>query len=1246
MATHRTSKGLHVTIPESYEFVETTALQRRRRKRSRRQSFRAGPVPQADNDVAAETDELLGALEDQQVELFDDIEIRAIKPRSKRDRRGRLRKPTEKVKIDVELSPDEAAVLLLEQDGVYSWELPGKVRESKGLGKRRGARVAPAKKRATFTVTVTAEATAERPSKRRGFIKKLIPGKIRAFVLKFVAGKVVEGMMHFLERNVEEGPVILSDSDPSKWERTDSLNSLAVPHDRPAKILLFVHGTFSSTVGSYGALSAYSWGEQLLDTALGEYDAIIGYDHRTLSRTPYENAVDLLEALKSVEWAFPPHFDVIAFSRGGLVFRSLVEQILPIDGWQAHFDRAVFVACTNGGTELADPDNWHALLDLYTNIAVAGTRVLGLVPQATFVSRVFRETIRGLGGFLKFIASAAVTEQRVPGLAAMDPDGPFVAEINQEQPGQPTPQTTQYFAITSEFDVRRGGPKEFSKRLIGMLADRFTDRLMGASNDLVVDKPSMTAIDLGMGKFIKDSFDFGPNPIVYHTVYFNQPQVSDLLTNWLQIGFVAANGGGPHAESLEPGGFAEPEMPAVVNSNIQIVSAEMPAAEVASKLGKKPTDFVVVRRKYGDETLFYGRRSGDVLGMTRRRGQNVTLGGALDLHEQTRSTDRELDDVHTNPYHSGARSGPEVVLRRGRPVGILSEEISPVDSVELVTRSRAPERDVKKTKARTRASIMAIKKNGGGRRRRPKPSKTRASRPPRPVHRTEPVKPVCHFHAEMPEQAEVGKVTSIEVLVSREEIERTVGPTAAKGISKAIDWQKKLIIQVMPRVNCKVVGERRIEIDPPAPEGPQLLVFDIKPSHTGLGEVWVLARQGQVPLVTLVLSPTFVKKLRKAAKRTSASASRADVEPLAEPLHQLTIFDRQDGNQWFHEYHLFSPKLKILGTYESKRFNEDKVKRETYVNDLYDRIEKFWSTNKSDFDKFMMNLRAFGVSLFDQLFPVELQKILWKHRNSLKSIQVISQEPFIPWELIHLKQPSRSLPPKGNVFLGEIGLVRWLHNVGWAPKKLAFRKGKAFYVIPDYPDPELKLTGAQKEATLLKKLLKARAFKPQESATLFELINKPGAFDVLHFACHGEATISKIWNAGLLMKGRMEDDEYVEDILEVTSVESFADLRAPDGNRPLVFLNACQAGRGGYKLTGTGGFAQAFLKGGAGAFVGTLWSVGDTPALIFAEHFYKALQLKKNFSEAALAARQASKKAGDATWLSYTVYAHPHGTMG
>ena len=81
--------------------------------------------------------------------------------------------------------------------------------------------------------------------------------------------------------------------------RFESLNELELPTDRPVRLLLFVHGTFSSTVGAFGALGIDQNGQGFLRTAISSYDAVIGFDHKTLSLDPRENAEDLLARLRT-----------------------------------------------------------------------------------------------------------------------------------------------------------------------------------------------------------------------------------------------------------------------------------------------------------------------------------------------------------------------------------------------------------------------------------------------------------------------------------------------------------------------------------------------------------------------------------------------------------------------------------------------------------------------------------------------------------------------------------------------------------------------------------------------------------------------------------------------------------------------------------------------------------------------------------------------------------------------------------
>jgi CHAT domain-containing protein len=230
--------------------------------------------------------------------------------------------------------------------------------------------------------------------------------------------------------------------------------------------------------------------------------------------------------------------------------------------------------------------------------------------------------------------------------------------------------------------------------------------------------------------------------------------------------------------------------------------------------------------------------------------------------------------------------------------------------------------------------------------------------------------------------------------------------------------------------------------------------------------------------------------------------------------------------------------------------------------------------------------------------------------------------------------------PSEELFLGQMGLVRWLFRAGAAPPHLNLRQKRVRYVIPNYPDPRYRLPEAEKEAEFLRKTFEATPVEPQPTPVR-KLISEPGGFDLLHFACHGAAEQNNISNGRLLLEGSMEAGEYVPAFLSAATAEQYSNLRAAD-NRPMVVVNACQAGRAGYKLSGIGGFAQAFLKGGAGVFVGTLWSVGDEPARVFTETLYEELLRGSNLSEAAILARRAAQQKGVATWLAYVVYGNPH----
>lgn len=531
------------------------AVLRRGRRAARRAAVAAVPRGLPDEWSAIRT-----ALENERFKVADSVPLNvedttprtAAPGRKARRRRGQPKRATGTLKSTVDLGiplrANEHAVVLLEQNGVYSWHFAvahEPVRRPRTARKRaaRASRTAPVRM-AHVRIELSAPHHAERAEKaqRRGIVSFLV-GKAVAYVLKFVvraiAKPVLTAVAKWMERDVSEGLISITGTDPKEWRLLGPKGAIKWPRRRAPKVLLLVHGTFSSTVGSFGALGAIEEGQAFLTRALNQYDFVIGWDHRTLSVTPEQNARQLLTWLASQKWQGTLTFDAIAFSRGGLVLRSLVESLLPTSTLHRRMSirRAVFVACTNGGTELARAANWSRFADTYMNLSAAGVRGLMLIPGVGVVPQLLSEAIRGLGSLLKILATTAVNDDAVPGLAAMDPAGPFVSDLNRKQPGQPTPGQVYYCAVTSNFDPdtarTEGDSHVLPTGLLLMLADKAADALYGKPNDLVVHVASMTQIDVTIGRYVREQFDYGTNGTVHHCAYFSQSETTENLERWL-----------------------------------------------------------------------------------------------------------------------------------------------------------------------------------------------------------------------------------------------------------------------------------------------------------------------------------------------------------------------------------------------------------------------------------------------------------------------------------------------------------------------------------------------------------------------------------------------------------------------------------------------------------------------------------------------------------------------------------------
>lgn len=267
-------------------------------------------------------------------------------------------------------------------------------------------------------------------------------------------------------------------------------------------------------------------------------------------------------------------------------------------------------------------------------------------------------------------------------------------------------------------------------------------------------------------------------------------------------------------------------------------------------------------------------------------------------------------------------------------------------------------------------------------------------------------------------------------------------------------------------------------------------------------------------------------------------------------------------------------------------------------------------------------------------FPKD-QDLYWDKRDKIKSIRVISQEPWIPWEMI---KPYRKKTEDGKIeedpFLCEhYAFSRWIKDqpeVKLKPKpngQLEKQLKKALLVAPSDTDLEF----AKRERDWLIRYAKDVLIDMDVISSYEEITHalNDGSFDLLHFITHGA-----------------HDDK--NPLFSVLKLADGGELRPDEifGNfgvsNPVAVLNACQTGTQGFSFTKIVGWSEKFIGSGCSAFIGTLWSISDATAVTFTEELYNQVKDGTPVGEAVRRARIRCKKLGDPSWLAYQLYAHPN----
>ncbi|HEV7671355.1 MAG TPA: CHAT domain-containing protein [Thermoanaerobaculia bacterium] len=275
-----------------------------------------------------------------------------------------------------------------------------------------------------------------------------------------------------------------------------------------------------------------------------------------------------------------------------------------------------------------------------------------------------------------------------------------------------------------------------------------------------------------------------------------------------------------------------------------------------------------------------------------------------------------------------------------------------------------------------------------------------------------------------------------------------------------------------------------------------------------------------------------------------------------------------------------------------------------------------------------VEIRSLGSDLCRQLLePCGLLSLLWSLQHRITTLLLVSDESWIPWELIRLEDPAGGGSETGRYLCEAFAFARWL--TGSEPT-LDLPMRRMALVASDADSP----AGLKEEKEFLEKqqsVARSVDSVPARRNPLLQALAS-GGYDGWHFCGHGGQSVSNDANQAYLV---LDDDQ------ALTPSVLRSEAAGMGRSHPFVFLNGCHTGRGGLGLTLLGGWATQLLASGAGAFLGSLWAINGYRAAEFAQAFYLRLFAGVPIAQAVRDARQVSRSAGDPSWLAYSLYSHP-----
>jgi hypothetical protein len=419
-------------------------------------------------------------------------------------------------------------------------------------------------------------------------------------------------------------------------------------------------------------------------------------------------------------------------------------------------------------------------------------------------------------------------------------------------------------------------------------------------------------------------------------------------------------------------------------------------------------------------------------------------------------------------------------------------------------------------------------------------------------------------------------------------------------------------------------SEQKMKV--PLTEGSSPLVFYLIPRSVGRKKLFLKFYQnesynGEIIVRTTVLDPTNKKDSRRAPFRGNVgiNLSREEKEDLCIEV---------GTNNGHLEYIVTS---RILRLFRKKyRSGESLNNPRHFMNIILERLSAMSSVTFDDekqYERIFSQIETIGMDIYKKLIPDEFKRALWDKKDEIKNIFVVSDEEWIPWEIIKPFRISESGDTEVDEFWClKYAISRWLPC--YFPEKRIF-VGKSALIAYDNNG---KLKHVPAEVKIITEILRSEgvdvmSIEPKRFEVLKQL--NDSEMNLIHFACESTHNERSPDDSDI----KLEDDGLKARDIGVTNLRK---------GRPLVCISACESGRTGYTFSGIGGFAKAFLDVGSQAFIGPMWRVPDRLSAKFSEELYRNIfEDGLSVGEALKTARHKLMTIKNPAWMSYLLYSSP-----